>query len=101
MNNVCGTSSGKWSKIIGALFLIGGTGLTILTHSDAGILGLLIAGALLAIKGSSGCSPCGGGCGSCAGCCNNGCGPSSEMYSAAAVVPVKKVAKPRKTTKKA
>lgn len=100
MKNVCDTGCGKWAKIIGALFLIGGTGLTILTHSDAGILGFFIAGAILAVKGSSGCSPCSGGCGACAGCCNNACG-SSEIYSSAAVPVVKKVAKPRKTTKKA
>lgn len=101
MKNDCNTGSGKCTKIIGVLFLIGGAGLTLLTHSDHGILGLLIAGAILIVKRSSGCSPCNGGCGVCAGCCNNRCG-SSELYSAAVAVPaVKKVAKPRKTTKKA
>lgn len=106
MKNNCKPSSKNCSKIIGAIFLIGGTGLTLATNSDAGILGLLIAGALLCIKPSSGCSPCGG-CGSCGCCC--GCLPEKnsimEAHCGEPTLPTKKVvktaAKPRKAKKPA
>ena len=58
MKNACKPGSKNCSRIIGAIFLIVGSGLTLLTHSDAGILGFFIAGAILCMKPRSGCNPC-------------------------------------------
>ncbi|MEI6095408.1 MAG: hypothetical protein WCR08_08130 [Gammaproteobacteria bacterium] len=68
MKNSCNPGSKNCSRIIGAIFLIVGSGLTLLTHSEAGILGFFIAGAILCMKPRSGCNPCGG-CGDCGCCC--------------------------------
>lgn len=101
MKKVCSpTSSRNCGRIIGTIFLIVASGLTLLTYSDAGILGFFIAGTVFCLKSGSGCSPCGG-CGACGCCCgcgpdgNNNCEPPVVMAAAAA----KKVTKPRKPRK--
>jgi hypothetical protein len=101
MKKVCSpTSSRNCGRIIGTLFLIVGSGLTLLTYSDAGILGFFIAGTIFCIKSRPGCSPCGG-CGSCGCCC--GCGPEGnwdpDNMPVVTAPTIKKVAKPRKTKK--
>lgn len=105
MKTNCKPSSKNCSKIIGAIFLIVGSGLTLLTNSDAGILGFFIAGAILCIKPRSECDPCGG-CGSCGCCCAclPGKGPILEAHCAEPTLPkkvIKPAAKPRKPKKPA
>lgn len=103
MNSTCNSGSKQLSRIVGAIFLIAGAGLTLMTHSEAGILGFFIAGALLCMKRSSGCNPCGG-CGSCGCCC--GCYPANsgsvESFCETTIMPkkvAKAPAKPRKPKK--
>ena len=99
MKNACKPGSKNCSRIIGAIFLIVGSGLTLLTHSDAGILGFFIAGAILCMKPRSGCNPCGG-CGDCGCCCP--CTPGLEVgviETHCDAMPMPKVAKAVKSPK--
>ncbi len=103
MKNNC-TSSGKCGLIVGGLFLVVATILTFLTHSDAGILGMFVVGLGFCVchRFGSSCKTCSC-CGCCSCCCKCDCCDTEHMacdMPPAVTTPVKKVTKPRKTTKK-
>ncbi len=94
MKNTCKTGY-NCCRIIGGIFLVVATALTLLTHSDAGILGMFLVGLGFCISRRMGCKPCGC-CGSCSCCCD--CTGSCDT-GMTCDEPAKKAA-PRKKAKK-
>lgn len=103
MNNACKSGGYSCGRIIGGIFIAIAIALTVMTHSEAGILGLFIAGTFFCVSNRSGagCKPCGG-CGSCSCCCPcdgpaSSCGPVDMSCE---IPKPKKAAAPRKKVKK-
>ncbi|MCR9191884.1 MAG: hypothetical protein NXI01_04420 [Gammaproteobacteria bacterium] len=98
MKNNCkaGTHCGT---IIGGVFLVVATVLTVLTHSDAGVLGMFLVGLGFCVCGKmGGCKKCSC-CGCCSCCCTCDCCEGKHPMGCD-TTPAKKKAAPRKKAKK-